>query len=109
VIVDHVHSGDHGKAGPGALLSVARETGLGPGSVYQGKDSVLERTRKRKDVKQRQDHVQDGALGEHGQDALQLVVLVGRLESVSVSHKYPGWDSSPPHARVQLRILNNAT
>ena len=67
------------------------------------------RIRKRKDVKQRQDHVQDGALGEHGQDALQLVVLVGRLESVSVSHKYPGWDSSPPHARVQLRILNNAT
>ena len=36
VIVDHVLSGGHGKAGPGALLSVARETGQGPGSVYQG-------------------------------------------------------------------------
>jgi len=109
VIVDPVHSGDHGKAGPSALLIVVKGTGLGPGSVYQGKDYVLERTSKRKGVRQRQDHVQDGAPGEHGQDAPQHVVLVGRQESVSVSHKYPGWGSSPPHVRVQLRILNSVT
>jgi len=90
VIVDHVQSGDHGKAGPGALLSVARETGLGPGSVYQGKDSVLGMIRKRKDVKQRQDRVQDGAHGEHGQNAPPHVAVAARHESVPVSHKYLG-------------------
>ena len=36
MIVDHVHSGDHGKAGPSALLIVVKGTGLGPESVYQG-------------------------------------------------------------------------
>ena len=60
-------------------------------------------------MRQRQDHVQDGALGEHGQDAPQHVVLVGRQESVSVSHKYPGWGSLPPHVRVQLRIPSSVT
>jgi len=109
VIVDHVHSGDHGKAGPSALLIVARGIGPGPGSVYQGKVSVLERTSKRKDVRQSQDHVQDGARGEHGPVAPQHVVLVAKQESVSVSHQSPGWGSSPPPARVQLRILNSAT
>ena len=48
------------------------------------------RIRKRKDVKQRQDHVQDGALGEHGQNAPPHVAMAARHESVPVSHKYQG-------------------
>ena len=55
-----------------------------------GKDSVLGMIRKRKDVKQRQDRVQVGAHGEHGQNAPPHVAVAARHESVSVSHKYQG-------------------
>ena len=66
-------------------------------------------TRKKKDVRQMQDHVQAGAHGEHGQDAPQHVVLVDRPENEFVSPKYPDLDSLPPNAKEQVKTPSNVT
>ena len=72
-------------------------------------ETVLEKTIKRKDVRQNQDLVQGGAHGDHGQDAPQHVVLEVRQESVSVNPAYPGLVSSPPPAQVQVRTPSIVT